>query len=122
MYQYKRIGEFAAMFHITPSKVRYYIKCGFLLPDHKNGQYLFHNGCIRDMEQIMKWKEMQLPLKDIYQLLKFSRISNLTLPDDIAPCIRLLTAHKNILETERESLQTQLNSLAGLLSDIGPVA
>lgn len=121
MYPYKKIGEFAKMFGITPSTVRYYIQCGFLIPDTKNGQYLFHNGCIRDMRQIMKWKELKLPLKDIHQLLKLSRISNLVLPDDIAPCLELLAAHKKKLEKERLEVGIQVKNIDNLLLDADPL-
>ena len=63
MEELLRIGAFCKRFHIAASTVRYYIHRGILIPETRNGQYLFSESCVQDMQQIMELKERDMPKK-----------------------------------------------------------
>lgn len=73
MKQLLRIGAFAAQFDLPISTVRYYIQRGFIIPERKNGQYLFDELCIIDMQRIESWKRMRFSLNEIHELISLYR-------------------------------------------------
>lgn len=72
-----RIGAFCKKFGVSASTVRYYIHYGILIPETRNGQFLFSKSCVQDMAQIMELKELQFSLEEIHSLLTLRRKFNL---------------------------------------------
>jgi DNA-binding transcriptional MerR regulator len=68
-----RIGAFAAKFNLPISTVRYYIQRGFIIPEKKNGQFLFDEYCVNDLVRIENWKRMYFSLNEIHELLSLYR-------------------------------------------------
>ena len=68
-----RIGAFAKKFDIPVSTVRYYIQRGFIVPEKKNGQFLFDEYSISDMQRIDAWKRMHFSLNEIHELISLYR-------------------------------------------------
>ena len=60
-----KIGQFAAENHISIDTVRYYMELGLIIPHKKGGQYEFDHICTRDMEEILKLKELGFSLQEI---------------------------------------------------------
>ncbi|HOG00811.1 MAG TPA: MerR family transcriptional regulator [Clostridia bacterium] len=73
MKQLMRIGAFAARFGLPISTVRYYIQRGFIVPESRNGQFLFDEYCIGDMRRIEAWKRMRFSLNEIHELISLYR-------------------------------------------------
>mgnify|MGYP000913121282 FL=1 len=73
MKQFMRIGAFAKKFDIPVSTVRYYIQRGFIVPEKKNGQFLFDEYSISDMQRIDAWKRMHFSLNEIHELISLYR-------------------------------------------------
>ena len=44
-----KIGQLGAVFGLQPETVRYYINLGLLIPEVKNGRYVFGEEDLEDM-------------------------------------------------------------------------
>ena len=106
-----RIGEFAKLFSIEQHTVRYYIKIGLLLPESRNGQYLFDSDNVRDMEFILKFKSMGFSLEEIHEVISFYRISNFASQDDRDALLELLLHKKALLIKKSENVAEQIEKL-----------
>ena len=95
-----RIGAFCKKFGVSASTVRYYIHYGILIPETRNGQFLFSKSCVQDMAQIMELKELQFSLEEIHSLLTLRRKFNLAKKEDADSYLHLLNRQKERL-TER---------------------
>lgn len=102
-----RIGAFAKRFNVPASTVRYYIQRGILVPESRNGQYLFSAKSISDMEQVVNFKSMRFTLDDIHELLTQMRKFNFAQGDDIAPFLSLLYKQRKRLSDELNELHQQ---------------
>ncbi len=95
-----RIGAFAKRFGVPQSTVRYYIQRGILIPEKRNGQHLFPESCINDMERVMEFKSLLFSLDNILELLTLHRKFNLSQKSDVDAYMRLLIQHKDYLQEE----------------------
>ena len=95
-----RIGAFCKKFGVSASTVRYYIHYGILIPETRNGQFLFSKSCVQDMAQIMELKELQFSLEEIHSLLTLRRKFNLAKKEGADSYLHLLNRQKERL-TER---------------------
>jgi DNA-binding transcriptional MerR regulator len=110
-----RIGVFANLFDVSASTVRYYTKLGLLVPDKLNGQHIFDNGCIEDMENILQWKEMKFPLSTISELMAFNRAFHLLHKEDTEIYIDYFTKQKKTLKMDLKSLDVKIKKIDQLL-------
>lgn len=111
-----RIGEFANMFLIEQHTVRYYIRKGLLLPESKNGQYLFDYESIQDMEFILKFKDMGFSLTEIHKLISLYRISNFAGQDDRNTLLRLFKQKREELIKKETDILRQKEILKELMT------
>lgn len=111
-----RIGEFANMFLIEQHTVRYYVRLGLLLPESKNGQYMFDHENIRDMEFILKFKNMGFSLTEIHKMISLYRISNFAGQDDCNTLLRLFEQKREELLKKAEDISRQKEILGELMA------
>ena len=107
MEEFLRIGAFCRRFNIAASTVRYYIHRGILIPETRNGQYLFSESCIQDMQQIMELKELRFSLDEIHGLLTLRRKFNLTQKADAESYLHMLYLQKERLTQQLENARRQ---------------
>jgi len=110
MEKFMRIGAFSKKYNVPVSTVRYYIQCGYLIPEQQNGQYLFDERCRRDMEQIQNWKKMCFPLEDIHELLSFHRRYTYPLQEDLESYKAIYQRHLERLCAQQEELERQIEA------------
>lgn len=70
-----KMGDFCKNFDINSDTVRYYIDEGLLAPRKRNNRYEFTDNDLRDMESINKYKDLNFSIKQIAQIMSYSRIS-----------------------------------------------
>ena len=107
MEEFLRIGAFCRRFNIAASTVRYYIHRGILIPETRNGQYLFSESCIQDMQQIMELKELRFSLDEIHGLLTLRRKFNLAQKADAESYLHMLYLQKERLTQQLENARRQ---------------
>ncbi len=115
-----KIGEFSEKYNIAPSKVRYYIHYGLLVPEVKNGQYRFHEDCIRDMDYITRLQQMLFPLKEILALITMRRKFTVLQGSDRQNLIRIIEKQKTDLAKQLEETFEQEKLLNKLMKEIIP--
>ena len=72
-----RIGAFSKKHKVTQSTVRHYLDIGLLTTKKLGGQYFFHEKDSRDMEEIIKLKQLGFSLNEILKLLKYLRLTGI---------------------------------------------
>ncbi len=102
-----RIGAFCKKFGVSASTVRYYVHYGILIPETRNGQFLFSKSCVQDMAQIMELKELQFSLEEIHSLLTLRRKFNLAKKEDADSYLHLLNRQKERLTERLEKTRQQ---------------
>lgn len=107
MEEFLRIGAFCRRFNIAASTVRYYIHRGILIPETRNGQYLFSESCVQDMQQIMELKELLFSLDEIHGLLTLRRKFNLAQKEDADSYLHMLYRQKERLAQQLENARRQ---------------
>ena len=107
MEEFLRIGAFCRRFNIAASTVRYYIHRGILIPEPRNGQYLFFESCVQDMQQIMELKELRFSLDEIHGLLTLRRKFNLAQKEDADSYLHMLYRQKERLAQQLENARRQ---------------
>ena len=107
MEEFLRIGAFCRRFNIAASTVRYYIPRGILIPESRNGQYLFSESCVQDMQQIMELKELRFSLDEIHGLLTLRRKFNLAQKEDADSYLHMLYRQKERLAQQLENARRQ---------------
>ena len=115
-----RIGIFAKKFGIPVSTVRYYIQLGILVPESRNGQYIFSDKCVQDMERVMEYRELRFSLLDIHELLTLQRKFTLSQPEDRNAYLALLYQQRERLIRALETNQQQEHLLKQLEREITP--
>lgn len=110
-----KIGEFAKLFQVPTSTIRYYISFGILVPETKNTQYLFTPECQQDMEFVEKLKEMKFSLNDILSLITMKRKFSIFREADFKNCLTILLKHKEYLECQLEMTYEQEKMLKALI-------
>ena len=107
MVECLRIGAFCKNFGVSASTVRYYIHYGILIPETRNGQFLFSKSCVQDMAQIMELKELQFSLEEIHSLLTLRRKFNLAKKEGADSYLHLLNRQKERLTERLEKTKQQ---------------
>lgn len=72
-----RIGEFSKKHKITQNTVRHYLDMGLLTTRKTGGQYVFYDKDSRDMEEILKLKQLGFNLNEILNLLTYLRLTGI---------------------------------------------
>lgn len=73
-----KISEFSSKYDISNDTVRYYMKLNLIVPQKKGGHYFFNKKCEKDIEEILKLKDMGFTLQEIKKIFYFKRIGKLT--------------------------------------------
>lgn len=72
-----RIGAFSKKHNVTQNTVRHYLDMGLLTSKKSGGQYFFHEKDGRDMEEIIKLKQLGFNLNEILNLLTYLRLTGI---------------------------------------------
>lgn len=120
MEQSLRIGAFCKKFGVSASTIRYYIHRGILIPETRNGQYLFPESCIQDMREIMELKDLRFSLEEIHSLLTLRRKFNLAQKADADSYLHLLHRQRERLTEQLEKARQQEALLEQIRRDLIP--
>jgi DNA-binding transcriptional MerR regulator len=100
-------GEFSRKYNVAPSKIRYYIQYGILVPEVKNGQYRFNRNCIRDMDYAVELQQMHFSLKDILEVITLYRKFSAFQPQDMQHLIEIFSKQRQSLQKEMDETYEQ---------------
>ena len=106
-----KIGQFGAVFGLQPETVRYYINLGLLIPEVKNGRYVFGEEDLEDMKLIQRLKSYRFSIKEIHRLLSLYRLSHLNSVEEAGDYVKILETQKSFLEHEREETDAVISRL-----------
>ena len=101
MYTIKEIADLAG---VTTRTLRYYDQLGLLIPSEigENGYRYYDHNCLLRLQQVMYFRELDVPLKEIQTILS-------------RPDFQLLPA----LENHRDALKDQVKRINKLLETLG---
>ena len=77
-----RIGQVVRRYNIPVNTLYFYINNGLLVPPRRNGQYVFDQHTLEELEWLLELKKLEFPLKTIHRLLSLRRISNFCSEED----------------------------------------
>ena len=73
-----KISEFSNKYGVSNDTVRYYMKLNLIMPQKKGGHYHFDKECEKEIEEILRLKDMGFSLQEIKKIFYFKRIGKLT--------------------------------------------
>lgn len=111
-----KIGQFAKKYGINASAVRYYIDKTLITPKKENGQYIFNDMCIEQMDRIMRYKEYKFSLEEIELLSYYESTTNLKDKAVIDEIVQILHNKDDILRDEIKQLEDIRENLKGEIS------
>lgn len=111
-----KIGQFAKKYGINASAVRYYIDKTLITPKKENGQYIFDDMCIEQMDRIMRYKEYKFSLEEIELLSYYESTTNLKDKAVIDEIVQILHNKDDILRDEIKQLEDIRENLKGEIS------
>ena len=118
MKQFMRIGAFAKKFGVPISTVRYYIQRGFIIPEIKNGQFLFDEYSIGDMNRIDAWKHMRFSLNEIHELISLYRKYPNSVVEQETECMRIYRSKRDELIRLKEENETSCRRVEMMLNQL----
>ena len=92
-----KIGQVARKYGLSKDNIYYYINYGLLVPPRggtAGSQYDFDQETLRDLEMILKLKELDYSLSDIHRMLSLRRISGLDNPEDRRELLGMYTSQR----------------------------
>ena len=99
-----KISNFAKKFKTKITTIRYYTDNHLLYPKLKGSYYDYDASCEKDMEYIIKYKQMGFSINEIIKIITYKRFSKTLNTIEI----ELIN---NILENKRFELQNQIKEL-----------
>ncbi len=110
-----KIGEFAQKYDLKQSAIRYYIDKALLSPERRNGQYIFGQTCMEQMEKLLYYKSLGFSLDETGNIVCYEDASNLK---DKGVITRLL----GMMEEKQKEIQANMEKeeqvLQGLQREI----
>ncbi len=73
-----KIGQFANKNNISIDTIRHYIDMGLIIPKKSGHLYKFDDRCKKDLDEIIKLKEMRFTLKEIKLIFILKRLGKMT--------------------------------------------
>ena len=110
-----KIGEFAQKYGLKQSAVRYYIDKALLSPERRNGQYIFGQACMEQMEKLLYYKSLGFSLDETGNIVCYEDASNLK---DKGVIQRLLDMMEEKQETIQAHMAQEERVLQGLQKEI----
>lgn len=99
-----RISQFAKKFKTKITTIRYYTDKNLLFPKLKGSYYDYDASCEKDMEYIIKYKQMGFSINEIIKIITYKRFSKTLNTIEI----ELIN---NILEDKKSELKNQIKEL-----------
>ncbi len=102
------IREFAKLTGVSVRTLHYYDEIGLLKPsfvDEQNGYRFYDEGCLERMQEILFYRELDFPLKDIAEILYSPDYDKQT----------ALKAQKHLLTLKKERLERLITALDGAM-------
>ncbi|WDV46811.1 MerR family transcriptional regulator [Clostridiaceae bacterium M8S5] len=106
-----KIQEFADLFNIRKSTVRYYRDINLIIPERVKNYCDFGKDCIKDMQDILELKEMGFSIEKIQSIKAYERL--MVVFDDKDKKVINEIAKKKIFEhkQEMEKIQQRINMI-----------
>lgn len=100
---YMKISELASIANVSKRTLHYYDEIGLLTPTHidENGYRIYSEQNIDQLQQILFFRQLDLPLKQIKQLME----------DPTYDATEVLHVHKQILLQKREKLDELMRTI-----------
>ncbi len=106
-----RIGKVSEKYKISIDNLHYYINYGLLVPPKPRGQYIFDEQTLRDLEWILRLKELDFTLKEIHIILSLKRVSGFADSQDLEELKEFFKDKRDFCAAELQRKQQILNSL-----------
>jgi len=106
-----RIGEFSEKHDTTIDTIRHYMDLELIIPKKKGSHYYFDASCDKDLEEILKLKELGFSLKEIQKVFAFNRISAVKTKEDIEYIKDILNSKYNELDSNLQKIRNSMLKL-----------
>ncbi len=93
-----KIGEFSKKHGVTQNTVRHYLDMGLITAKKIGGQYFFHKKDSKDMEEVIKLKQLGFNLNEILKLLTYLRLIGIETEDYKDMILTMLIEKKEDIE------------------------
>jgi len=113
-----KISQFANRFGLGINTVRYYVNAGLIVPEKRNGQNIFNEQNLEEMELVLMLKRCGFSIDQIHKTISLTRISNLTTKDDIQDYLAILHEQQDYLMLRSEQLQQSIDDLGKYIDEI----
>ncbi len=113
-----KISQFANRYGVSKDTLRYYIKMGLLMPRTVGSQLDFEEKDGKELERILKLKDMRLSLTEIQNILYLHRMSNFIEPSTLNYCIELLENKEKELEQEKQELEKSMELIHRTVNEL----
>lgn len=106
-----RIKEFSTYFDVKKSTVRYYTDIKLLMPEKIDGYADYTDDCIKDMDDVIRLKNMGFSIKEV-QFLKAHERFNVNYSEDERQYL------DTIFDNKIEDLKNEIKDLSNKIEDI----
>ncbi|WBW96754.1 MerR family transcriptional regulator [Oceanirhabdus sp. W0125-5] len=106
-----RIGEFAKLFDIKKSTVRYYTDMKLLLPVKTGHSFFYDEICVKDMKDIIELRNMGFSIEEVIKIKTYERL-HINYSEDEKEVIKNIFHYKvNELNQEKVLIENKINSI-----------
>ena len=113
-----KISEFAKMFNINKSTVRYYTDINLLIPDKKKGYFDYDDRCKKDMENIIHLKSIGFLIKEIQLLQAYKKFRKVYLLEEREHLYETIDNKIISLESQVANIKNQIEGLKNYKNNI----
>lgn len=106
-----KISEFAKIFNINKSTVRYYTDINLLIPNKKKGYFDYDDRCKKDLENIIHLKSIGFLIKEIQLLQAYKKFRKVYLLEEREHLYETIDNKIISLESQLENIKNQIEGL-----------
>jgi len=106
-----KISEFAKMFSINKSTVRYYTDINLLIPSKKKGYFDYDDECKKDIEDIIHLKSIGFSIKEIQLLQAYKKFRKVYLSEERDHLYETIDNKIISLESQVVNIKNQIEGL-----------
>ncbi|MCM1988767.1 MerR family transcriptional regulator [Oceanirhabdus seepicola] len=103
-----KISQFAKKFKTKITTIRYYTDKNLLYPKLKGSYYDYDASCEKDMEYIIKYKQMGFSINEIIKIITYKRFSKTLNSIEIELINNILEDKKSELHSQIKELKTRI--------------
>lgn len=106
-----KIGEVSKLFNLSIDTLRYYIDLGIIVPGRKGHLFEFDESTLNDIKWVLKLKDMNFSLNEIYDIISLRRVSNWVEPEDIEDYVFKLKEKKGLISAKLLQLKESVEKI-----------